>query len=202
MDKFEIRKEIAALIDSIKEHSDSIGDNKHVPQLELELILNKIKNLYEKSIVFNYLNTIPEGAIGPAATTEKKEATKSEPATPIDLFGAELPPVIEKPKPEKKAAPTAGQTEKKEEKSVINKIQKPPITDLRSAIGINDQFQFANELFEGSMQEYAIAVQQLNTAESLESAIDYFSNLQQLYNWDEKNETAKRLLDLIDRRYS
>ena len=191
MDKFKIRKEIATLINSIKEHSDNIGDSKHIPQLELELILTKIKNLYEKSIVFNYLNTIPENQ----QTESPKQEVRSEPAkTPaptVDLFGSELVPSIEKPKAEKKI-----------DKSVQSKIQKPAITDLKSAIGINDQFQFANELFEGSIQEYGIAIQQLNTAESLESAIDYFSNLQQLYNWDPKNETAKRLLELVDRRYS
>jgi hypothetical protein len=193
MDKFKIRKEIAALIDSIKEHSDNIGDNKHIPQLELELILNKIKNLYERSIVFNHLNTLPENT--QVETVKTESPAKTEPAKAaaptVDLFGSELNPPAEKPKPEKKT-----------EKFVQSKIQKPPLTDLKSAIGINDQFQFANELFEGSIQEYNIAIQQLNTAESLESAIDYYSNLQQLYNWDEKNETAKRLLELVDRRYS
>lgn len=56
MNKYQLRKEIAELIDSIKEHSDSIGTRKRIPQLELELILSKIKKLYEKSIIFNYVN--------------------------------------------------------------------------------------------------------------------------------------------------
>ncbi len=197
MDKFKIRKEIAVLIDSIKEHSDSIGDNKHVPQLKLELIIRNIKDLYEKSIVFNYLNTIPEkeNILTDASKEETKTETVKTTTPAIDLFGAELSTPIEKLKPEKKI-------EKKEEKIPVSKIQKPTITDLKSSIGINDQFQFANVLFEGSMQEYGIALQQLNTAGTLESAMDYFSNLQQLYNWDIKNETTKRLVDLIDRRYS
>lgn len=56
MNKYQLRKEIAQLIDNIKEHSDNIGTCKRIPQLELELILSKIKKLYEKSIVFNYIN--------------------------------------------------------------------------------------------------------------------------------------------------
>jgi hypothetical protein len=56
MNKYQLRKEIAELIDSIKEHSDNIGTRKRIPQLELELILSKIKKLYEKSIIFNYVN--------------------------------------------------------------------------------------------------------------------------------------------------
>lgn len=62
MNKYAVRKEIAALIDSIKTHSDTIGTRKQIPQIELELILHKIEKLYQKSIVFNYLNSIDGGA--------------------------------------------------------------------------------------------------------------------------------------------
>lgn len=206
MDKYSIRKEIAALINSIKEHSDNIGDKEHIPQLELELILHKIEKLYQKSIVFNHLNTFQEKPVTEQKVQQTIETPKVEikqetakPVVsdkPIDLFGSEIPPVTEKPKQEKKIE------KKQEEKPVVSKIQKPSIEDLNKAIGLNDKFQFANELFEGSMQEYSIAIQQLNGAGSLESAMDYFSNLQQLYEWDMEKESVKRLLDLVDRRYS
>ena len=210
MDKLSIRKEIGALINSIKEHSDNIGDKEHIPQLELELILHKIEKLYQKSIVYNHLHSLSDVNEN-AKPVEKKDdnltpisviTPKVEPVKvaevvdkPIDLFGGTIPPAIEKPKQEKKV-------EKKEEKPVANKIQKPAITDITKAIGLNDKFQFAKELFGESMQEYSIAIQQLNSAESLEGAMDYFSNLQMLYEWDMENETVKRLLDLVDRRYS
>lgn len=232
MNKSTIRKEIAVLIDSIKEHSDNIGENKHIPQLELEMILNKIKKLYEKSIIFNHLNSVPDSVpVEQIHTkimeesndtmpitfgkpihkelsdreTEKKEVKTEETKTPnlitpvVDLFGAALPPTIEKPKQEKKAEI---KSDKIEVKPVISNIHKPTISDLSKAIGINDKFQFANELFAENMQEYSIAIQQLNSCETLESAMDYFSNLQQLYEWDSENQTVKRLLDLVDRRYS
>lgn len=210
MDKSSIRKEIADLINSIKEHSDNIGDKEHIPQLELELILHKIEKLYQKSIVFNHLNTVGATHKVIETKTEKpivevpKEVAKQEPIKPIevvdkpiDLFGSEIPPVTEKPKQEKKV-------ERKEEKPapVLNKIQKPAVTDITKEIGLNDRFLFANELFEGSMQEYNIAVQQLNGAGNLEYAMDYFMNLQQLYDWDMEKDSVKRLLDLVDRRYS
>lgn len=215
MDKLTIRKEIAVLINSIKEHSDNIGDKDHVPQLELELILHKIEKLYQKTIVFNHINSLSDtiGSSQPITSGKKeeekkiileipKQEIKPEPvkftetdATPVDLFGSVLPPIVEKPKQEKKS-------EKKEEKPVANKIQKPAVSDITKAIGINDKFRFANELFQGNVQEYSIAIQQLNSAESIESAMDYFGNLQQLYDWDLESETVKYLLDLVDRRYS
>ena len=208
MDKSTIRKEIAALINNIKEHSDNIGDHKHIPQVELELILHKIEKLYQKSIVFNHLNsnveinqntTISIPVVETPKVEIKQEVVKPVVSEkPIDLFGSEILHVAEKPKQEKKV-------EKKEEKPVVvvpNKIQKPSIQDLTKAIGLNDKFLFANDLFEGNMQEYNIAIQQLNGAGSLESAMDYFSNLQQLYEWDIEKETVKQLVDLVDRRYS
>jgi hypothetical protein len=202
MSKSQIRKEIAALINSIKEHSDNIGEKEHIPQLELELILHKIEKLYQKSIVFNHLNSLPRASLQKEeeeSKTEvkslKKEEAPREVIKPVDLFGTEVDP-SEKPKVEKK-------TEKEVKKEVKPlQIHKPSIADLRSAIGINDKFQFMNELFAGNMQEYEIAVQQLNTAETLESAVEYFMNIQQLYNWNNDDETVKRLFELVERRYS
>jgi hypothetical protein len=211
MDKSQIRKEIAALISSIKEHSDNIGEKEHIPQLELELILHKIEKLYQKSIVFNHLNSYPDAppAVSQVPKTDlppktelkepvKKEEPKPESPKPVDLFGSEIT-AAEKTKAEKKPEK---KEEKKEEKAPVSRIQKPPLSDIRSAIGINDKFQFANELFEGNMQEYEIAIQQLNTAETLDSATEYFMSIQQLYNWDNENDTVKRLFDLVERRYS
>lgn len=229
MDSSKIRKEIATLIDSLNEHLASISGEGHISQQEVDTLLNKIKTLYEKSIILNYLNGDPDfiiadKSIDAEVAVEKKEEDlitperamiesaeaeispslilgKEEVKTEInvsrvpDLFGGELPPVIEKQKPEKK-------TEKKEAPPTAHKLQRPAIADITQAIGINDKFQFAGELFSGNMQEYSIALQQLNSAGTLESAMDYFSNLQQLYGWEPENDTVKRLLDLVDRRYS
>ncbi len=206
MDKLTIRKEIAALINSIKEHSDNIGANEHIPQLELELILHKIEKLYKNAIVFNHLNSLPKAteSIKPAEEIKapKEIAPVETIAAPIDLFGSELPPTAEKQKTEKKSDKKENLSADKVGKTTVNKIQKLTITDLKSAIGINDKFQYINELFEGNAKEYDIAIQQLNTAETIESAMEYYISLQQLYNWDTDNETAKRLLELVDRRYS
>lgn len=207
MDKQSIRKEIAALINSIKEHSDNIGNKDHIPQLELELILHKIEKLYQKSIVFNHLNSAGETVgtntkkentvVEHETRSEQKEVVKEE-LKPVDLFGTVVATATEKPKSEKKIEKTS----EIKEAAPLAKIHKPTIDDLKAAIGINDKFLFANELFGGVMAEYEIAIQQLNTAGSLESAMDYFISLQPLYNWDMENEIVKRMLDLVDRRYS
>ena len=225
MEKSKIRKEVADLINSIKGHTDNIQDSERIPQLELETILNKIEQLYEKAIVLNYLNSRPEKLavqkieesiiiINEIENEKETEITiveeiieeqpiiisaqelKSETtATEIDLFVDELPKTYEKPIAEKKI-------DKKEILSTAKKLTKPSISDLKSAIGINDKFQFTNELFGGNNTEYNIAIQNFNSSESLESAVEYYNSLQNLYHWDIESETVKRLLDLVERRYS
>lgn len=219
MEKHKIRKEIAELINSIKQHSDEIGDKKHIPQLELEVILKKIAALYEKSIVFNYLNSqnTLENEIAkliePKVNIEEKimvEISKAEEKVKEEIIAVEITPepvkepepvaevkkeIIEPPKVE------ALQVQVEKPKTAVN-IQKPSISDIKTAIGINDRFQFSNDLFQGNMQEYDIAIQQLNASENLDSAMVYFNSLQKLYNWDMEQDTAKRLLELVERRYS
>jgi hypothetical protein len=58
--KNELRKEIAALIDSIKNQSDRIGSTRNVPQPDIDLILHSIEQLHRKAVVFSYLNTLPD----------------------------------------------------------------------------------------------------------------------------------------------
>lgn len=143
MDKYAVRKEIASLIDSIKDHSDNIGNRRHIPQLELELILHKIEKLYQKSIVFNYLNAIdggegvntekvvqnvitpaPEKKAEPVVPAPEVKQEPVAPVTPVAEVKQEpvTPPVAEVKQPEKKEevlppppAAEVKQPEKKEE---------------------------------------------------------------------------------------
>jgi hypothetical protein len=188
MDKSKIKKEIVALIDSIKEHSGKLDTESAAEQKQ---VFDKVVELYHQFIVYNHLTSLPDKV----SSQEKASEDKKIVAAPIDLFGEEVP-ATPKVKQEKKA-------EKKEEKSVeVAPPSKPTIDDINKAIAVNDKFLFANELFAGSMQEYNIAIHQFNTAGTLESAMDYFSNLQELYGWNLENDTIKRLLELIDKRYS
>nr|MBA3901447.1 hypothetical protein [Bacteroidota bacterium] len=47
-------KEITQLIDNIKEHSDYISDFERIPQVELDIIIAKIRKLHERTIIFNH----------------------------------------------------------------------------------------------------------------------------------------------------
>jgi hypothetical protein len=211
MDRNSIRKEIIALVGNIKNQSDVLANEKYPSQLDLELFLHKIEKLYQKSIVFNHLSLfdgfeeqeqqhIPQVLIAEAPAVKKEELVKEpvpQPAIPPPPVKAAEPivqpepvPVIPKPVPEKTPEP------------IVPAIQRKALPDLKSAMGINDKFQFTNELFKGNMQEFNIAIEQLNAADTLASALNYLKSMQPLYGWDEEHETFKRLLTIIHRRYT
>jgi hypothetical protein len=211
MDRNSIRKEIIALVGNIKNQSDILATEKYPSQLDLELFLHKIEKLYQKSIVFNHLSLFdgfeeeeqrhtPQVLIAEVSPEKKQEIAKESiqqvPVPPQPLKSVEpivqQEPVfvIHKPVSEKQAEPIAPS------------IQKKALSDLKSVMGINDKFQFTNELFKGNMQEFNIAIEQLNAADTLASALNYLKSMQPLYGWDEENETFKRLLSLINRRYA
>lgn len=123
--KNELRKEIAALIDSIKNQSDRIGTTRNVPQTDIDLILHSIEQLHRKAVVFSYLNTLPDEEempvqpvvvsvpepVMPVVTPEKKpepeivapEPHKVEPVAIPEVKAPEPPKVEPAPIPEVKA---------------------------------------------------------------------------------------------------
>ncbi len=200
MKKNDLRKEIAALINSIKDHSDNIGDKPHIQQLELEVILQKIKKLYELSIVFNHINTVGEEktpeTVAPvespvteaiqATSTSETENGKSKQGV-IDLFSEQ--------------STDNNNTKEKQDTNVSEKFQRSRIENLKLAIGINEKFQFVNELFDGNTNEYHAAIDQLNAFSDSDEANIYLNNLQGIYQWNMEHPVMRNFMDLVKRRF-
>ena len=86
--------------------------------------------------------------------------------------------------------------------SLGDKLQKKPIKSLKSAIGINDKFQFINELFDGRMKKYNEAIEKLDTADTLEDALNTLDTIAKEKEWDSENPSYEQLRDFVERRYS
>jgi hypothetical protein len=82
-------------------------------------------------------------------------------------------------------------------KDVASLLQNKPIGDLTRAIGINDKFLFTKELFNGNAELYARSIKQLNEYTDINDALIY---IQENFNWDDKNEAANQLIDLVRRK--
>jgi len=200
--KNQLAAEIADLINSIKEHSDNIAGKAHIPQLELEVILDKIEKLYKRSIVLNYLSsqseeendvkplTVETSLQQPEVITPPEKTTPEEPnkkaQVVIDLFSEAEPAVNPKVKTES---------------NLSQKFQQTRIDNLKSAIGINEKFQFVNDMFEGSTNEYHAAVDELNAFTDLEEANIYLNNLKDVYKWDMDKPVIRTFMELVKRRF-
>ncbi len=94
------------------------------------------------------------------------------------------------------------QYNEEDDPSLSDQLKRQPINDLLTAIGLNERYLYANELFEGNMEEFKKVINELNTRENLESAQSYIdNNLLISYKWDKNNEVVKALLLLVERRY-
>jgi hypothetical protein len=220
MEANKLREEITQLIDNIKERSDSLKEKERIPQLELEMVLSKIKKLYEKSIIFNHI--YHQEFFGTKKSSFEKEFEK--PHQPEEVLttanitvtdnnvqeNSEEKTIIEvvTEKHQKTAEPSSKSSlnehigKNKLYASVSSKLQQKPIIDLVKAIGINEKFQYTKELFKGNAEAFSESVKKLNSFSNLSEAENYIhSEIFPKYNWDPETSPAKDFLDLVQRRY-
>ncbi|MGZ3756827.1 MAG: hypothetical protein ACXVAY_11495 [Mucilaginibacter sp.] len=77
-----------------------------------------------------------------------------------------------------------------------------PITDLKSAITLNDKLLFIKDLFNGYSLSYSEAIEILNRFNSFEEADHYLkANYAAKNNWESKPATAEKFYALLKRRY-
>jgi hypothetical protein len=126
----------------------------------------------------------------------------------------EKPVLMEKPKEvfikekEEVVVPTIDTIEVKMEpveakKEVAEKIALEPIKDLRGAIGINDKFQFMEELFNKDESLFESSIKTINAYKNFAEAQFWIKqNLRIKYNWVEDSRTVMAFDQLVKRRFS
>lgn len=77
------------------------------------------------------------------------------------------------------------------------------ITDLKSAITLNDKLLFVKDLFNGYSLAYNEAIEILNRFKEMEEADTFLKkNYATKNNWDSKPQTAEKFYELLKRRYA
>ena len=153
----------------------------------------------------------------PKTIEEKKEAVKANFQEQAAIAANEEEK--KNPKPKKPvgglfdAVPTIGEqfadkpsvkdklSTSRTEKSVVDKLHGNKISDLKTAIGINEKFRFANDLFEGNKQPYTETIERLTQASDLNHALQMIDSLITKYDWQKESESYKKLIDLVERRF-
>jgi hypothetical protein len=90
-----------------------------------------------------------------------------------------------------------------EDSSISRRMQSDPVSDLKKSIGINEKFSFINELFDGDLDSYNRAIDQLNSCDNLEPATLLLRNTFTVqYGWNTQSNAYLNLTRLVERRYS
>ncbi|MFC0877191.1 hypothetical protein ACE01N_11380 [Saccharicrinis sp. FJH2] len=82
--------------------------------------------------------------------------------------------------------------------SISARLEGSPIADLKRVININDRFMFQKELFNNDRDLFFKSLDDLNTLDSFDSALEY---MVQHFDWDFEDETTGRFVSLVNRRY-
>lgn len=89
-----------------------------------------------------------------------------------------------------------------EDNTLANKIQNHRISDIRSAIGINDKFTFINDLFKGEVSRYNFTIDRLNSMENYDAAVEYLAGCELENSTTDNKSAITKLKELLRRRYS
>ncbi len=171
------------------------------------------QNIYQETTI-----VVPDEAVMQAQITPELAPvsnTVQELETPVEVIDENLVanivevPVVEISQlnlAEVKTEPILVASEKieiKEVKEVKDHLVMEPIKDLRSAIGINDKFQFIQELFGGDEKSFEVGIKTINAFKIFPEAQFYIKReLREKNNWDEESNVVKQFDQLIKRRFS
>ncbi|MBS0031703.1 hypothetical protein ACTJJ0_28685 [Chitinophaga sp. 22321] len=86
---------------------------------------------------------------------------------------------------------------------VAQKLGDMPIKDLRSAIGINDKYQFIQELFRGDRDLYERSIKTINECGNLQEA-DYWiqREIKIIQGWQDDHHLVQHFYALLKKRFS
>ena len=207
----ELLDEMLNTLQRIKDQTNYIDTHERIPQLELNAIVARVEKLYELSVALKYFHAhvdemlMEQQQFANKKTVVEDESQVEEPADDdlVKQGGADVVEIKEKITEnlveDISSIPAESAHDKlssNEDESVVNKLMLQPISDLKSAIGINDKFQFINELFAGNADEFNKNVDALNSAVSAEEAMSIVKS----FNWSD-NDVSKAFVNLIERRF-
>ena len=84
----------------------------------------------------------------------------------------------------------------------VSDNQKTSVKDIKSAIGLNEKFQFINQLFNGDAKCYHSVIDELNKSSSIDIALNSIKEISDSNNWESHPASAKSFIEIVERRFS
>lgn len=224
--KNEVRKEIADLINRIKEQSDRIGTQREIPQSELDLILHRIEELHRKTVVWSFLNELPvespaekqekavepppvlpninspSGTLGTGAQSDKKEL----PSQPVIEEVKKIEPIVVAPPVVPEVVQPIAEPKTDLSERVETKVEKvesvKQLKDVKTFVGFNEKLMYIRQVFGGNSDAYNAALDQINTMNSWTEAESFLGVLAAEYKWGKDSEPVSIFIHTVKRRFS
>lgn len=132
----------------------------------------------------------------PQPVVQPQQPVVAEPVAPIEQ--KPVVPVEQKTVAPPPAVPVNAPASKP---SLLDRMQKTKIQDLKTAIGLNQKFLFMNFLFEGENNSYNDAIEKLNSMPTVADARHYIRELAYVYSWNFEDENVILFTEYVERRY-
>jgi hypothetical protein len=92
---------------------------------------------------------------------------------------------------------------KEDRVEIATLLQGSPIRDLKKAVGVNDRYQFVNDLFRGDESMYERSLKTINGFSIYPEAQYWIQReLKVKMGWNENSETVKLFDQLVRRRFA
>ena len=171
----EFDSEVAVDVKEVKDKPEIIIDEKIEVVEDLEVNISEEEEITVKEEVF------------------VKETLESE---------VEEVPTQDNPVQEEKGAEINDLIANKEA-SLADKLRKKSIVKLADSIALNERFLYSNELFNGNMEAFKRALNELDHIASLEDAKRFIEvQLTQENNWNMDSEIVQGFIGLVERRFN
>lgn len=208
---------IKAQLRKIDRTVDMIEADGQITRLEVDLLKDYIKKLYELTLTDGVVtsssisehsekaaevatsngvsNEVQEAKSSPVAKSSKKDVAKPEnPAPEPEEVAIE----------EDISEDILALFEEQEATQLSEKLSKMAISDIEKSMSINEKIFTINELFNGNSQEFRSCLEKLNGMSSYNEAVEYLSkDVAGTYEWTDKAKRKKALnfIQLVNRKF-
>ena len=208
---------IAEKTELLRSLSDSMGQEKDEPEVEVELIVGEDEDTEEEPTATASVEeetkeeTAPEAEVEPEVQEElpeavpevHKEAPQAAPEVKKEVAqpkAEERKTVVEPAKEESKPAAAVQPEAKAEVKTAPTQTSlfASPVKDIRQAISLGDRFLFQRELFAGNGEKMQRALDELNALDTLDEALEY---VREHFDWDKESTAAQLFENVLRRRF-
>lgn len=182
----------------ITAESEENTEAEMVTQIEEEVVIETVTETVTETIIVQEQTTEVE------STPEQKPVTES---TPEVVSETENP--FEDTNVTKSEASVAEEVAReindmvaRTEPSLADKLSTKSIKKLAESIALNERFLYSNELFNGNMEAFKRALNELDHIASLDDAKRYLEvQLKEEYHWSMDSEAVKNFIVLVERRF-